>query len=148
MLRRPSCALALIFLLPVRTNCTTASILDCSKTPQAKETSSNCWPLSLVRKIYPQNMKRLVGLTVLALLTGCTSVSEVTPAGDGRYTVTTQVRGGMTPWGEVKASSLKRADDYCRKQGMQMHQVDMQTHGVRGWTPQEAELTFACLGGQ
>ncbi len=26
-----------------------------------------------------------------------------------------------------------------------MHQVDMQTHGVRGWTPQEAEWTFSCL---
>jgi hypothetical protein len=51
----------------------------------------------------------------------------------------------MTPWGEVKASSLKRADEYCAQRGKQMHQVDMQTHGVRGWTPQEAELTFTCL---
>jgi hypothetical protein len=50
----------------------------------------------------------------------------------------------MTPWGEVKASTLKRADEYCRQHGKQMHQVDMQTHGVRGWTPQEAELTFSC----
>jgi hypothetical protein len=53
----------------------------------------------------------------------------------------------MTSWGEIKATSLKRADDYCRQQGRQMHQVDMQTHGVRGWTPQEAELTFACVAG-
>lgn len=45
--------------------------------------------------------------------------------------VTTQVRGGMTPWGEVKGSSLKRADEYCRQQGKQMHPIDMQTHGVR-----------------
>jgi hypothetical protein len=51
----------------------------------------------------------------------------------------------MTPWGEVKATSLKRADEYCNSRGEQMHQVDMQTHGVRGWTPQEAELTFSCL---
>ncbi|WP_168788204.1 hypothetical protein [Paraburkholderia aromaticivorans] len=82
-----------------------------------------------------------VGLTILA---ACTTVSEVTPAGDGHYTVTTHIRGGMTPWGEVKASSLKRADEYCTQQGKQMHQVEMQTHGVRGWTPQEAELTFGC----
>ncbi|SIT46166.1 hypothetical protein BN2475_630026 [Paraburkholderia ribeironis] len=26
----------------------------------------------------------------------------------------------MTPWGEVKASNLKRADEYCRQQGKQM----------------------------
>jgi hypothetical protein len=80
----------------------------------------------------------------IVVLGACTTISDVTPAGDGNYTVTTQVRGGMTSWGEVKASSLKRADEYCRQQEKQMHQVNMQTHGVRGWTPQEAELTFAC----
>jgi len=58
--------------------------------------------------------------------------------------ITMQVRDGMTPWGEVKASSLKRASEYCSEQGKQMHQVDMQTHGVRGWTREEAELTFSC----
>lgn len=112
-----------------------------------KEVSPSCCQLSLDRDIYPRNMKRSAGLAILALLTACTSMSDVTPAGDGHYTVTTQVRGGMTPWGEVKASSLKRADEYCREKGKQMHQVDMQTHGVRGWTPQEAELTFACVAG-
>jgi hypothetical protein len=89
-------------------------------------------------------MKMKTALAALTMLAACTTVSDVTPAGDGRYTVTTQVRGGMTAWGEVKASSLKRADDYCRQQGKQMHQVELQTHGVRGWTPQEAELTFSC----
>jgi hypothetical protein len=89
-------------------------------------------------------MKMKTALAALTMLAACTTISDVTPAGNGRYIVTTQVRGGMTPWGEVKASSLKRADEYCRQQGLQMHQVDMQTHGVRGWTPQEAELTFSC----
>lgn len=93
------------------------------------------------------HMKMQIALLTSTLLIGCTSISDVTPAGDGHYTVTTQVRGGMTPWGEIKASSLKRADEYCQQQGKQMHQVDMQTHGVRGWTPQEAELTFACVAG-
>lgn len=88
-------------------------------------------------------MRIAIGV-VTCVVTACTSVSDVTPAGDGNYTVTTQVRGGMTPWGEVKATSLKRADEYCRGQGKRMHQVNMQTHGVRGWSPQEAELTFAC----
>lgn len=101
-----------------------------------------CRPPTDIRK-----MKLPVALTAFAVLAACTSISEVSPAGDGHYTVTTQVRGGMTPWGEIKASSLKRADEYCRQEGKQMHQVDMQTHGVRGWTPQEAELTFACVSG-
>lgn len=92
-------------------------------------------------------MKRIITLLALTTIAACTTISGVTPAGDGHYTVTTQVRGGMTPWGEIKASSLRRADDYCSQQGKQMHQVDMQTHGVRGWTPQEAELTFSCTSG-
>ena len=83
----------------------------------------------------------------MTLLTASTSISEVMPAGDGHYTVTTQVRGGMTPWREVKASNLKRVDEHRREEGKKMHLVDMHTHGVRGWTPQEAELTFACLSG-
>jgi hypothetical protein len=90
-------------------------------------------------------MKTKTAVSALTMLAACTTITDVTPAGDGNYTVTTQVRGGMTPWGEVKASSLKRADEYCTDQGKQMHQVNMQTHGVRGWTPQEAELTFACI---
>jgi hypothetical protein len=90
-------------------------------------------------------MRKLIAVASLTMLAACTSISEVAPAGDGHYTVTTQVRGGITPWGEVKASSLKRADEYCTSQGKQMHQVDMQTHGVRGWTPQEAELIFSCI---
>jgi hypothetical protein len=90
-------------------------------------------------------MKTKIALASLTILAACTTVSEVTPAADGHYTVTTQVHGGMTPWGEIKATSLKRADEYCSGPGKRMHQVDMQTHGVRGRTPQEAELTFACL---
>ena len=115
-------------------------------------TSPNYWLHLPVRDPYRRNMKMkrlpvLTALSALTFLAPCTSISEVTPAGDGHYTVTTQVRGGMTSWGEIKATSLKRADDYCRQQGRQMHQVNMQTHGVRGWTPQEAELTFACVAG-
>jgi len=92
-------------------------------------------------------MRALYLAAIVGIVAGCTTISDVTPAGDGNYTVTTQVRGGMTPWGEIKASSLKRADEYCRQQGKQMHPVDMKTHGVRGWTPQEADLTFSCLAG-
>ncbi|RDU96959.1 hypothetical protein [Trinickia dinghuensis] len=92
-------------------------------------------------------MRALYVAGAVIVVAGCTTISDVTSAGDGNYTVTTQVRGGMTPWGEVKASSLKRADEYCRQQGKQMHPVDMQTHGVRGWTPQEADRTFSCVAG-
>jgi hypothetical protein len=73
-------------------------------------------------------------------LAACTT--DVTPAGGRTYTVTTKVRGGMTPWGEIRASSLRRADKYCHPNAKEMQHGDMQTHGVRGWTPQEAEIVF------
>ncbi|TCK32507.1 hypothetical protein B0G84_8312 [Paraburkholderia sp. BL8N3] len=80
-------------------------------------------------------------VTVFSALAACTTITAVTPAGSGNYTVTTQVRGGRTPWGEIKATSLKRADDYCKSQSSEMQQVDMQTHGVRGWTPSTCATT-------
>lgn len=89
-------------------------------------------------------MKTKIAILGVLALSACTTISEVAPAGSGNYTVTTQAMGGMTAWGEIKATSLKRADEYCRQQGKGMRQVDMQTHGARGWTPLEAELTFAC----
>lgn len=55
-----------------------------------------------------------------------------------------QVCNSMTPWGKVKVPSLKRVDEYCRSRWEQIHQADTQTHGVRAWTAQEAELTIAC----
>jgi hypothetical protein len=89
-------------------------------------------------------MKIKIVAAMCMVLSACTTITDVTPAGSGNYTVTTQVRGGMTPWGEIKAISLKRADEYCRSQSKQMELVNMETHGVRGWTPQEAELVFKC----
>ena len=57
-------------------------------------------------------MRSLYLAAIVAVVAGCTTVSDVTPAGDGNFTVTTQVRGGMTPWGDIKASSLNRDDKY------------------------------------
>jgi hypothetical protein len=94
-----------------------------------------------------RKMKRLFKAIVTTALAACTSISEVAPAGDGHYIVTTQVRGGMTPWGEIKATGLRRTDKYGAQHGKQMHQVNLQTHRVRGWTPREALLEFSCVAG-
>src|ERR1700743_3315096 len=40
-----------------------------------------------------KTMKTKTALLLSAMLVACTSTSDVTPAGDGNYTVTTQVRG-------------------------------------------------------
>lgn len=80
-----------------------------------------------------------------AVLAACQSVSDVVPAGSGTYMVGSVVRGGFSSWAEVKALALNRANEYCANQGKEMETVDNKTHGARGWTPQEAELTFRCL---
>lgn len=85
-----------------------------------------------------------LGALVL-ILTGCQSVSTVTPAGNGTYMVGSEVRGGFSSWAEVRALTLNRATEYCDAQGKDMEQVDSKTRGARGWTPQEAELTFKCI---
>lgn len=80
-----------------------------------------------------------------AVLSGCQSVSNVVPAGNGTFLVGSEVRGGLTSWAEVRALTLNRATEYCADQGKDMEQVDSKTRGARGWTPQEAELTFRCV---
>nr|WP_315594094.1 hypothetical protein [uncultured Cupriavidus sp.] len=90
-------------------------------------------------------MYRLIGPVLALALAACTTVSDVSPAGSGTYTVGTRHIGGVDSWQEIKASSLRRADEYCRGQGKEMQQIDMQTHGARGWTPLESELKFKCV---
>ncbi|CAJ0710633.1 hypothetical protein LMG7143_01658 [Ralstonia thomasii] len=84
-------------------------------------------------------------LSSAMLLSGCQTVSEVVPAGNGTYMVGSEVRGGFSSWAEVRALTLNRANEYCMTQNKDMEQVDSKTHGARGWTPQEAELTFRCV---
>ncbi|MGY2492368.1 hypothetical protein [Cupriavidus sp. CP313] len=87
----------------------------------------------------------LVALASASLmLVACQSVSSVVPAGNGTYMVGSEVRGGFSSWAEVRALTLNRASEYCAGQGKEMEQVDSKTRGARGWTPQEAELTFRC----
>jgi hypothetical protein len=90
-------------------------------------------------------MRKTVVLCFALLAAGCQSVSEVVPAGNGTYMVGSEVRGGFSSWAEVRALTLRRANEYCSGQGKEMVQVDSKTRGARGWTPQEAELTFKCV---
>ncbi len=87
-------------------------------------------------------MKLAYALVTLAMA-GCTSLSDVVRVGDNKYSVSSTVRGGAS-WSEVKGLALKRANEYCESQGQELSSSETQTHGARGWTPQEAEVTFQC----
>lgn len=84
-------------------------------------------------------------LLLTACLTACTTTSDVVPIGEGRYFVGYQVRGGMTSWGEVKASAIKQATSFCASKGLKVDVINVETHGAQGWTPQNADVTFRCM---
>jgi hypothetical protein len=87
---------------------------------------------------------KLAVIIFLVTISGCTSITDVVRIGENKYTVGSQVRGGFSSWAEVKQLALKRANDYCAGRGEELINSDVQTHGARGWTPQEAEVTFQC----
>jgi uncharacterized protein YceK len=86
-----------------------------------------------------QKMKKLI-LAMIFIFAGCSTVGNVLPISGGTYMVTTS--GHYKSWSEMKASCIKRANEFCAVQKKQMKVIDWETHGVRGWLPQETELTF------
>ena len=87
--------------------------------------------------------KAPVALLALACV-GCVSVSEVIPVGKDTYTVSAEMSGNFPSWSEVKQLAMKRANEHCGSMGRYMTIEKWETHGARGWTPLNAELTFHC----
>lgn len=83
-------------------------------------------------------------LAALAALAGCASHTEVIALGADKYMVGFQQRGGMDSWTEIKANAIKLASDYCNQQSQAVEVLDTKTSGVRGWSPQNVEVTFMC----
>jgi hypothetical protein len=62
------------------------------------------------------------------------------------YRVSSEMGGQFPSWSDVKGLSLRRASEYCKETGKYMVEDRWQTHGARGWTALNAELTFRCQG--
>lgn len=88
---------------------------------------------------------RTVAIVAAAALSGCSSVTDVVPVGRDTYTVGASMSGNFPSWPEVKGLAYKRSNEYCAGLGKNMVPVKTETHGARGWTPLEAEVTFQCL---
>ncbi|MBA4390900.1 MAG: hypothetical protein C0399_08165 [Syntrophus sp. (in: bacteria)] len=86
-------------------------------------------------------MRKLLLVTLL-ILTGCSTVGNVIPISGDTYTVTSS--GHYTSWSGLKTEGIQLANEFCAKKNKHMAIVSWETHGVRGWSPQEAELTFKC----
>lgn len=86
---------------------------------------------------------KMIVIALLAL-SACASHTEVVRLGDNRYMVGYQEKSKFNSWTEIKAITVKDADDFCATQGLAVDVLDIKTHGVRGFSPQGAEVTFRC----
>ncbi len=82
---------------------------------------------------------------LLLALAGCTTVSDVVPTGKDTYMVGSTARGGFTGDAEVKAQAIKRASEFCAAQGKIAQVTGSSSSGTQMWTPQNAEVQFACI---
>lgn len=90
-------------------------------------------------------MKEIIVGVLAMVFAGCVSVSEVIPVGKSKFTVSSEMAGQFPSWSEVKQLALKRANTHCESLGRVMTVDKWETHGARGWTPLNAELTFECV---
>jgi hypothetical protein len=86
----------------------------------------------------------VICVAAMSFISGCASVSDVTPLGDGRYTVGSEVRGGLTSWAQVRQMAVEKAMAFCASNGKEISGTSISTEGTQGWTPQSAQVTFAC----
>jgi hypothetical protein len=86
-----------------------------------------------------------IAVVFATFLAGCASTSEVLPVGKDTYRVSAEMSGNFPSWSDVKGLALKRANEHCESLGRQIVEGRWQTHGARGWTPLNAELTFQCV---
>ena len=89
-------------------------------------------------------MKKYICIFCLILI-GCASTSDVIPVGENKYHVSSEMGGQLSSWSQVKGLSLKKANEYCSNKNQIMEVDKWETHGARGWTPLNAELTFKCI---
>jgi hypothetical protein len=85
----------------------------------------------------------MMGIASAAGLVGCVSTSKIMPMGGGIFVIQGRAVG---PWNADKerAKALKKANDYCVKQGKRvvLHNIDETGHAAL--LGERATITFEC----
>ena len=81
---------------------------------------------------------------LLALLTACSSMSEVTPVGKDTYSVTHSSGSQMMTWVEIKTQALQRAEEYCQSSGRKLLKPKITANHATGLGSKRATVTFEC----
>lgn len=80
------------------------------------------------------------------ILTGCTSMSEIVPAGKDTYMVTASDLSMGASGSTLKAMLYKKASEYCEKQNKELLPVNDASVDYRVFRgTANSELTFRCL---
>jgi hypothetical protein len=90
-----------------------------------------------------KNLIYTVGAVIAAILVGCVSASNVTSTGGGTYVIQGRAVG---PWNadRERAKALKKANDYCAKQGKRVLLHDIDETGHAALLGEHATITFEC----
>ncbi|SAI57136.1 lipoprotein [Bordetella ansorpii] len=89
-------------------------------------------------------LRHLPLLSCLLLLSACSSISEVTPAGKDQYRVSYNAGMRAMTWVELKNATRDRAKAYCEAQGQRMVRPEVTSNHATGLMPKEAIVTFSC----
>jgi hypothetical protein len=84
-----------------------------------------------------------MGAVIAAVIAGCVSASNVTPTGSGTYVIQGRAVGPWTADRE-RAKALKKANDYCAKQGKRVVLHNMDESGHAALLGEHATITFEC----
>jgi len=90
-------------------------------------------------------MKKYSAIAIAAFLSGCTTISGVTPIGKDSYMIGATDRGGMRSHTEMRALGIRKANEFCQSKGKVMVISNVGSQGAQGWTPVESEVTFLCV---
>ena len=83
---------------------------------------------------------------MLLLLTSCSSISEVVPAGSGKYMLSGTNLAIGASGSQIKTDLYKKASDYCKEQGKIFEPVDSSSVDYRAFRgTANAELVFSCI---
>ena len=89
--------------------------------------------------------KSLLVITVL-VIASCAGVSDVVSAGKDTYLVANSGTMGWSSGGEQKAKALRKAEDFCNKNGGKLEVIKSYDSGAGGFGKiSSAEVEFRCI---
>ncbi len=83
-------------------------------------------------------------LATLFAVSGCATVSEAVPVGDGRYVVTLRNRSSFDGDDKLLQKGIDKANAFCDKKDMNTSVMTTNTNGDQIWAPNNNQIVFSC----